>query len=45
MKKLKKKTIFKRICKRCDNSYITNARFSDFCEKCKLPNRGEKNKR
>jgi len=32
-----KKTTFKKICRRCGETYITNARFSKFCDDCKLP--------
>ena len=38
-----KKTTFKKICKRCDEEYITNSRYSRVCNKCKLPKGGKNN--
>jgi len=34
-----KKTMFKKVCRRCNKLYNTNARFSQICDECKLKKR------
>lgn len=36
-KRLKKKTSYSKICRRCNDPYNTPGKYSKICEKCRLP--------